>query len=415
MSGDSTKIPQFLLQSAMVGAAVSAAALLLGKEAHAPQPRADIKSDYPYAIYYGNPNNPKKTAEENAKLYEEIKTAVPNFKMIVVESTGYKPEQIAELKKLQEGKHKSSQILGYVSIGDMGDWESNHDKFVELSKTDAFTSIVKPPAGAQWGTVGHASMASKAWQDHLQEQIKKVEEKGCNGIFFDTLDTLTSAGPTPETVATLKDFFEKLHRDHPKMKIIVNRGFEWGHGFSLNTLDQIAPNIDGVLGESLDKGSYMAETAKQLGEAPDAFIVQKLQEFQKRHPNIALYSMDYFDPSLKDPKLKDGELTAEQQKCSEYLAKKRAEQGFIPGIAGSLMDIPVPPAVKAADLSDKHAQISGPHDNAQRLAQAVKHDLHKGGVNIIGAANVPDDYHETYRLGVQIANLSSGKNSHKIT
>ena len=179
-------------------------------------------------------------------------------------------------------------VLGYLSIGEI---ESIRGHFTSAKSQDLLLQENKIWKGSYF-----VDLRKPEWAEILiEKEIPRILNQGFNGIFLDTLDNpIELESSDPKKYSGMKDaainLVKWIHTHYPKTKIMVNRAYP--------LLPEIAPYINYVLAESLYT-TYNFNTKKySIRPQKDYFKdVAYLQKLNKKHPNLQIFTLDYWYPS----------------------------------------------------------------------------------------------------------------------
>lgn len=238
-----------------------------------------------YACYYGPP-----------KL-----DALARYPLAIIEASHYTPADVAQLKRA------GTLVIAYLSVGEV------------LEPSRAATPTAAPAPGAPrrlaiapyyldrdgdgkpdtnpgWGGF-YVDARAPAWQARVLDELapKLLGEKGAEGLFLDTLDTVDAY---PEIKPGMIELVRKLRAKFPSAPIIANRGF--------TILEGIVPHVDAVLFEAFSTQYDPGSNRSRLHDASDLEwvdgILARLRA-ASRDGSLQVLVLDYADP--KDPKVKD--------------------------------------------------------------------------------------------------------------
>ncbi len=251
-------------------------------------------------VVIGGLSKKRKTIE-----YEERKKWFDSDKFVCY----YGPDAIQELSDfnvaiLESGNHKKSDIellkkagvwtVGYVTIGEDDKLEKGDGKgpggyasFYMDADWDG-----KPDMNVNWNSY-YVDAGNPLWQDIIiNKRVKAVLDKGCDGIFMDTVDTVDIY---PDTRKGMVDLIQNIRKKYPDIKIVQNRGF--------GVLQDTAPYIDGIMYEDFSINyDWQSDTYSQADSAKlnstGSFAVG-INEMRKKH-NFIVFALDYANPDQKD-------------------------------------------------------------------------------------------------------------------
>lgn len=182
---------------------------------------------------------------------------------------------------------RAGMWLGYLSLGEV---ERGRDYFAEVER-EGLLSEPNP----NWPNARLIDLRAARWRERVVEQlIPAILARGCNGVFFDTLDDAEAAEVRdPSRNAGMIEGAARLIRSvrqrFPNLPIMINRGYA--------VLPRIAGQFDMLLGESV-RTTFDAKTKTYQLVSKDGYLwqIQKMREARERDPQLRLFSLDYWDP-----------------------------------------------------------------------------------------------------------------------
>lgn len=231
-----------------------------------------------YACYYGQPRIPE----------------LSKYPLVIIEPGQYTPQQIAQIKKTPV------TVIGYLSVGEILE--------TPRAKPPASPSVKpgpkrlalppyyldrdgdgQPDRNGSWGSL-YVDTRAPEWQRRVLEELapKVLQQKGCDGLFLDTLDTVDAYS---ETKPGMIDLVKKLRAKFPKAPIIANRGF--------TIIEAIVPHIDAVLFEAFTT-RYSPESNRSVLHPPSDLewvdgVLARIQQAGGADP-VQVLVLDYADP-----------------------------------------------------------------------------------------------------------------------
>jgi hypothetical protein len=117
-------------------------------------------------------------------------------------------------------------------------------------------------------------------------------EKGYDGFFLDTLDTVEAllhadAARYEGADAAMAQLVADLRYEYPKAALLANRGFR--------LMERIAPHVDGVLVEGV-RLTYDFEAKKSRPLTPDETAWMDAQLNKARSLGLPVFALDYVEP-----------------------------------------------------------------------------------------------------------------------
>lgn len=158
------------------------------------------------------------------------------YDLLILEPSYYSKKYVEFLKK-------SSIAVAYCSIGEADEHElknivQKESLIYKKRPTGKIPAEMEPVKNEDWNS-WYADPAKKGWIDYV---IKKadtlIDDKGFDGIFLDTIDTVDLF---PEKKQAMADLIQTLRKRYPNKIIIANRGLE--------IFELISHNIDAVMYE----------------------------------------------------------------------------------------------------------------------------------------------------------------------
>ncbi len=196
-------------------------------------------SKSPLLIYYG----------DNASL-----SYINQFRNVVLDPDNY--NHVFDLKPI---------TYGYLSIGEV---ENNREYFKYVKKLG-----VLKRENSNWKGSFFVVLRSGKWQSFVVNYlIQSILEKGYNGIFLDTVDSLILNNDKQSVIK----FINLIKKRFPEIKLMMNRGFE--------IADKV--NIDSMLFESTIT-SYDFKNKKY-------FFAKHYIKVRKIPNQIEKFSVDYW-------------------------------------------------------------------------------------------------------------------------
>jgi uncharacterized protein (TIGR01370 family) len=178
-----------------------------------------------------------------------------------------------------------AHVLAYVSAGEVYD-DVPERKILAKSK-------VLLGQNPRWKS--HAvDLTSPEWREMVLDYVDDAVKRGFDGVMLDTLDSPLHWAETkaPERLDTMREAAASLvagiRLRHPKVKIMVNRGF--------TVLPAIAPDIDYVLAESI-----LTNTDVSTGQfsmfSPNTYhqAATQLHRVVALAPHLQVLTLDYWN------------------------------------------------------------------------------------------------------------------------
>ena len=226
------------------------------------------------------------------------------FDRIIVEADNIKDEEIQQLQ--QHG----ARVYAYLSIGESNpnrDWSKTLSKAWILGENSIWQSQVM-------------DLSHQDWQQFLVERAQKLQQRGFQGFFLDTLDSYLIFAKKPKQREKqqqgLINILKALYHLDEKPSLIANRGFE--------VIDQIAPYLEAVAAESLYQGWNNENQQYEKVNAEDRqWLKEQLSGIQQKH-SLNIIAIDYPPPT--------------QREQARQTAQKTIDDGFTPWIANPALN-----------------------------------------------------------------------------
>lgn len=212
-------------------------------------------------------------------VYYDTKLPAEKFKKLDV--VVFDRRHYPEFKKLK-GKTK---VLAYISIGEVYDGIKEHETLKEKGKILDLNS--------HWNS--HiVDITASEWQAMVLGYVGDAAKKGFDGVMLDTLDSpihwarVNDPKRLERMIDAGAELVRMIHKTHPKMKIMLNRGFE--------VLPLVGYDIDYILAESI-----LSKTDVSTGQfslfPPMTYdeVAGQLHRVAAFAPHLQMYTLDYWD------------------------------------------------------------------------------------------------------------------------
>jgi len=218
----------------------------------------------PWVVYYAS---------------EASADAFSDYQLLVLDSDNHPP--------LQELKKPGKLILGYISLGEVESYRGYY--------SDVRREGILLDENPYWKGSYFVDVRSAFWFQMVIEQlIPRILQQGFDGIFMDTLDNpghLENLDPVKYKGmrAAASRLVKSIRLYFPYIKIMMNRAYD--------LIDDVAPNIDMLLGESIYTDYSFEQQVYRLVETPlyERQVI-KLRSALALNPKIGLYTLDYWNP-----------------------------------------------------------------------------------------------------------------------
>ena len=221
-----------------------------------------------------------------------------DFNIAIIESRSHTKKEIELLKKA------GAWVVGYVTIGEDDKLEKRDGKgpggyasfYMDIDNDG------QPDKNINWNSY-YVNAGNKLWQDIIiNERVKAVLDKGCDGIFMDTVDTVEIYQNTKKGMI---DLIANIRKKYPDIKIVQNRGF--------SVIADTAPYIDSVMYEDFsidydwENDTYSkADEGKLVSTGIFAVTLNKIRYKFKdgkptlKKPQFTVVALDYANPDQKE-------------------------------------------------------------------------------------------------------------------
>ncbi len=175
-------------------------------------------------------------------------------------------------------------VLAYISVGEIASDAPYRQEALQRQ-------IKLGGKNTEWQS-DLVDLSDPAWAPFVTNLAAQAVEKGFDGFFLDTLDTVDALSEQNPSKARayrqgLVRVVRALKAAFPEKKIIVNRGFA--------VVDQIRDSIDGLLVESLFRTYDSAEkTYGPVAPGVTEELLSRLKPWAKQ--GLPIYILDYMDP-----------------------------------------------------------------------------------------------------------------------
>ncbi|MAY70626.1 MAG: hypothetical protein CME82_04115 [Halomonas sp.] len=205
---------------------------------------------------------------------------------------------------------RGAEVFAYLSVGE---WDADRPTDAQAPQAALVGS------NPDWDT-RIADLSDDDWRNHLLDQrVEVLVDAGYDGLFLDTLDSYRRFAPDgPAAQAqqlALVSLIDEIHRRHPDLKLLLNRGFE--------VLDQVHDKIAGVAAESLFRGWTPATDV--YGGVTSSRQQWLQQQFERvRGYGLPAIAIDY--------------VPAENRELARQTARRILDAGVIPWVTTPGLD-----------------------------------------------------------------------------
>lgn len=205
------------------------------------------------------------------------------FDVAILESRNLTRQNIEALNR------SGTWTIGYISVGEditlrVGDGKGpgGYASFYFDRDKDG-----QPDMNPNWNSF-FTDAGNPLWQDIIIEKVRTIiEDKGLDGIFLDTVDTVDLYR---ESKLGMIDLIRRMREEFPYIKNVQNRGF--------SILEDTAEFIDGLMFEGFstthsweDGTNIRADKSKLISTG---MLAIKINELRKKN-NFIVFALDYAD------------------------------------------------------------------------------------------------------------------------
>lgn len=212
-----------------------------------------------YKVYYG-------------AVTPEIIENMKKYDMVIVEALHFDENMVISLKE------SGVKVIGYISVSEVGWWDT--DMIQEMDRGQYVTNGHKPLMNGK-NMLGDLSTAH--YRNVLLTTIEeRIMQKGMDGIFFDTLDTLD----------IIEDEAERFNQAMGYTKLIMDIRLKWNNTILIQNRGFHYTNylergmIDGLLWEN-----FSADLMNQPRYKRRAMVLNRLRWFA----NVRTLTLAYKD------------------------------------------------------------------------------------------------------------------------
>lgn len=200
-------------------------------------------------------------------------TKIKGYNYVILEERNFKKEEIAILKK------NNKNVLAYISLGEVNS-NAIHYKLLKnrtLGKNNTWDSY-------------YLNLKDKTTPVVLMSLIKKVLDKGFDGLFLDNIDNFSSFGPQFAQRNELVALIQRIKKEYPNHILVQNSGLE--------LLPDTKRFIESVLFESVATDFSFKEATYKLRESTDFNQrLKNIKEVSSKH-KIPVLLIEYADNKM---------------------------------------------------------------------------------------------------------------------
>ena len=134
---------------------------------------------------------------------------IKGYNYVILEEKNFKAEEVKQIKK------NNKNVLAYISLGEVNS-NAIHYKLLKnrtLGKNNNWDSY-------------YLNLKDQSTSVVLMSLIKKVLDKGFDGLFLDNIDNFSSFGPQAKQRKELIALIKKIKTEYPNHVLVQNSGLE---------------------------------------------------------------------------------------------------------------------------------------------------------------------------------------------
>ncbi len=174
-----------------------------------------------------------------------------------------------------------AQVFCYLSVGEAQGERARTHRHLAVGRNEGWQSEVM-------------DVTSTAWRQVLLDEARALAERGCEGLFLDTLDSYQLAFDDArwgEAEDGLARIVTSLSEALPDLQILLNRGFE--------IYERVASATVGMTVEGLYNGwDSQAQRYKDIGDEERRWLIESLRRVTDAGGEVVV--IDYLPPTATD-------------------------------------------------------------------------------------------------------------------
>uniref|UniRef100_UPI0040489A30 endo alpha-1,4 polygalactosaminidase n=2 Tax=Roseivirga sp. TaxID=1964215 RepID=UPI0040489A30 len=195
---------------------------------------------------------------------------IRGYKYVIVESEHFTSFDVKRLKE------NNQVVLGYISLGEVSVaryyFESIKDK--TLGKNKVWESYF-------------LDLSDNDTKNAILGLIQKMDKKGFNGLFLDTVDTFSEWGPYPERGDILIEFLAQIKEQFPDFYLMQNAG--------LSLLPKSKKYINSVAIESVASDYSFEAKEYKIRKSNDFYQKLAMLKSVKSKHDLSIVLIEYAD------------------------------------------------------------------------------------------------------------------------
>lgn len=197
-------------------------------------------------------------------------TQIKNYDLLILEPNHYTKKEITLLKKF------NTKVIAYISLTEVNKNARNYNDFEKVILKD----------NLNWNS-SYIDLKNKYAQNLIKTQVKKLIEKGFNGLFLDNIDNVGLHGPHPEMKLELVSIIKFINKNYPDIYIVQNSG--------LDVLEETHSYIDHIAKESVFTDYNFQKKEYKLRAKKDySVLFKQLKTLGKKYKK-PIFCIEYTD------------------------------------------------------------------------------------------------------------------------
>lgn len=195
---------------------------------------------------------------------------IKGYNYVILEGKNFSKDEITLIKK------NNKKVVAYISLGEVNANASHYNLLKNnfLGKNDTWNSH-------------YLDLKSEKTNIVLMLLIKKIVDKGFDGLFFDNIDNFGSFGPQKEQRKELIALIKKIKKQYPNHFFIQNSGAE--------LIADTHQDIDAILFESVASNFSFKNNTYQLREETEyQSYLNRLNTLKKKY-KLPILLVEYSD------------------------------------------------------------------------------------------------------------------------
>ena len=195
---------------------------------------------------------------------------IRGYKYVIVESEHFTAFDVKRLKE------NNQVVLGYISLGEVSSTRYYFESIKErtLGKNKVWESY-------------YLDLADEVTQNAILGLIAKMDKKGFDGLFLDTVDTFSEWGPYPERGDILIEMLAKIKGKFPDFYLMQNAG--------LSLLTKSKKYVNSVAIESVASDYSFDAQEYKIRKSNDFYQKLSMLKSVKLQHDLSIVLIEYAD------------------------------------------------------------------------------------------------------------------------